>query len=74
MLAKANMRNDRNMVLSKNNIDGGYTMAQQVTVDNSDGNKATQMYIKGAIHIESLETLYDLRDMFNEAISKEENK
>lgn len=74
ILAKVNMNNNRSMVISKNNINGGYTMAQQVNVDNAEGNKVTQMYIKGATHINSLETLYDLRDMLNEAISKEENK
>lgn len=71
-LAKAKVQAQRNIVISRNETNGGYTMAQQLTVL-EDNKKPTNIFIKGAIHIKDLEALYNLRDALNEAIKKEED-
>jgi hypothetical protein len=49
---------------------GGYTLAQRMEV-NEDGKK-TQVYLKGATHINDIQGLYNLRDAVNLAIKKVE--
>ena len=70
-LAKAKVHEKRNLVVSKNNHAGGYTLAQQLTIQ--EGTKQINIFIKGAIHVGSLEGLYNLRDAVNEALTIEEN-
>lgn len=71
VLSKAKIKSQRSVVISKHLNHGGYTMAQQV--DLQDGPRVVPVFIKGAFHIESLEGLYNLRDALNEAIRLEED-
>ena len=69
-LAVADIGETRKVIISKNNAEGGLTIAQQIiAVEN--GSK-TLIYLKGAIHVSDIEALYNLRDALNEAIDKEE--
>lgn len=69
-LSKAKIQDKRNLVISKNGS-GTYTLGQQIVVQ--EGKKQTLIFLKGAIHVDSLEGLYNLRDALNEAIQKEED-
>lgn len=69
-LSKAKIQDKRNLVISKNGS-GTYTLGQQIVVQ--EGKKQTLIFLKGAIYIDSLEGLYNLRDALNEAIQKEED-
>lgn len=71
-LSKAKIQESRNMVISKSDTFKGYTLAQQICIQ--EGNRETLLFIKGAIHVDTLEGLYNLRDALNEAIIKEENQ
>jgi hypothetical protein len=71
-LAKAKIQDKRNIVISRNENVGGYTLAQQISIE--EGRKVTSIFIKGAFHIDALCGLYELRDACNEAIKKEESK
>jgi hypothetical protein len=69
-LAVANkIQEDMNVIISKYKS-GGYTLAQQVVLER--GGRRLSLFIKGAMHIDSLEGLYALRDALNEAINQEE--
>lgn len=69
-LAKAKIRDNRNIVISKDNL-GFVTIAQQLVVD-EDGRK-TAVFLKGAIEVE-IDKLEDLRDAIQIAINTlEEN-
>lgn len=71
-ISKAKIKEKRNIVISR--IDGTdtYVVAQQAMLE--EGNKQTFIFIKGAIYVESLESMYNIRDALNEAISKEEDR
>lgn len=72
-LAKAKIQESRNIVISKMTTVDSFTLAQQLVV--TEGNKQTTMFMKGAIHIDGVQSLYNLRNALNEAISQiEENK
>lgn len=72
ILSTARINSLRSAVISKHLGNNGYTIGQQV--DLRENNKVIPMFIKGAIHIESLDGLYELRDALNEAIRIEENE
>ena len=73
-LAKAKIQEKRNIVISsvtkEKKKEKSYTLAQQVEVE--EGNKKTNLFLKGAIIVENYESLVALRDALNVAISKEE--
>lgn len=69
-LAKAKVAENKNIVISKNESKGGYTIAQQLLV--TDNNASIPIFLKGAIQINELEGLYELRDAINAAIQKED--
>lgn len=64
-LSKARISNSRNVVISQCSR-GGYTIAQQLEA--KEGDKTTTVFMKGAIHIETLDGLYEIRDAINLAI------
>ena len=64
-LSKARISNSRNVVISQCSK-GGYTIAQQLEA--KEGERTTTVFMKGAIHIESVDGLYELRDAINLAI------
>lgn len=68
-LSKAKVNDKRNIVVSVCSK-GGYTIAQQVMVD--DGKQKTGVFLKNAIHVDDIEGLVNLRDALN--ISLEELK
>ena len=67
-LSKAKIQDTRNLVISRNNLNQGFTLAQQVVI--AEGSRQTALFIKGAFHIDDIEGLYNLRDALNEAILK----
>lgn len=67
-LSKAKIQESRNLVISKMSDSDSFTLAQQLTVN--ENGKQTTMFMKGAIHIENLQALYELRNAINEAIDK----
>lgn len=64
-LARAQVSKRRTAVISQCSK-GGYTVAQQLEAE-EDG-KTTCVFLKGAIHVDDLDGLYNLRDALNEAI------
>jgi hypothetical protein len=71
-LSSARIKGTRNVVISKDEANGTFTMAQQLLIE--EGNKVTSIFMKGAFIIENLTGLYNLRDALNEAITKQENE
>jgi len=73
-LAKAKIQEKRNIVIScceKNNEVQGFTIGQQLEV--LEGKRTTNVFMKGAFHIEDVNGLYNLRDALNVAIGEIEN-
>ena len=70
-LASAPINEQRNIVISECSK-GGYTLAQQVIIE--EGKRKTNVFMKNAIQINNNEGLYNLRDALNIAIEKIENK
>lgn len=62
-LSDAEITENRNIVISECSK-GGFTVAQQLKADN------TKVFMKGALHIDNLEGLYNLRNALNVAIDK----
>lgn len=75
-LSNAQIEEARRLVISNyfiNGEDSGFTLAQQVEVE--EGKKKTRVFLKGGIHIQDIDCLYNLRDAVNNAINLyEENK
>jgi len=68
-LSRAKIQDTRSLVVSSNSITSGFTIAQQLSVQ--EGNRKIEIFLKGAIHIDSIDGLIELRDALNEAIEKE---
>ena len=62
-LSNAEITENRNIVISECSK-GGYTVAQQLKAD------GTKVFMKGALHIDNIEGLYNLRNALNVAIDK----
>lgn len=62
-LSNAEITENRNIVISECSK-GGYTVAQQLKAD------GTKVFMKGALHIDNLEGLYNLKNALNVAIDK----
>ena len=67
-ISRAKITDTRSIIISECSK-GGYTMAQRMEVLEENGKK-TQVYLKGASHINDLQGLYNLRDAINLAIKK----
>ena len=65
-LARAKVSDSRDVVISKTQS-GTILMAQQLKV--SEGKSVHNIFLKGAIEVQSLEGLYELRDAVNLAIA-----
>ena len=65
-IAKAEIADSRNVVVSKCSV-GGFTIAQQLVAREQPG-KDTSVYLKGAFHVDCIDGLYNLRDALNAAI------
>lgn len=66
-LASAQVQENKKIIISECSK-GGYTLAQQLTT--TDNGKKLNVYLKGAIPINDLQGLYNLRDAINLAIGK----
>lgn len=69
-IASGKISKCRNVVVSEHS-GGGYTVAQQLEVD-EEGTQ-TKVFMKGAFHIESIADLVTMRDVINLAIKKIED-
>lgn len=70
-ICRARIAETRNAVISKCSK-GGYTLAQQLEVQ--ENKMKTSVFLKGALHIDSLESLCELRNALNVAINNEQGK
>lgn len=66
VITKVKLSETRNVVISGYSK-GGYTVAQQLKTKDEDGNEVF-VFLKGAIHVNDIAGLYDLRDAINDAI------
>lgn len=62
-LSNAEITENRNVVISECSK-GGFTVAQQLKADGA------KVFMKGALHIDNLEGLYNLRNALNVAVDK----
>ena len=62
-LSNAEITENRNIVISECSK-GGFTVAQQLKAD------GTKVFMKGALHVDNLEGLYNLKNALNIAIDK----
>lgn len=69
-LSRAKVSESRNVVVSECSK-GGFTIAQQLEVQ-EEGNKTITVFMKGAIHVDGMSGLYNLRDAVNLAIKLSE--
>ena len=65
--SKAKIANSRNLVISACS-NGGFTMAQQIEVNENDN--PMYIFLKGAFHIDSISGLIAIRDALNETLQK----
>lgn len=75
-LSSGNISEKRSVVVSECCFNGGFTVAQKMEIE--EGNENTNVFMKGAFHIDSIDGLIAMRDALDEAImkvteSKEEN-
>lgn len=68
-LSRAKVTDSRNIVISSCSK-GGFTVAQQLQAKEND--KTTSVFLKGAFHVEDVNSLYNLRDAVNVAIKMAE--
>lgn len=68
-ISRAKITEARSIVISECSK-GGYTIAQRMEVLEDESGKKTQVFLKGASHINDLQGLYNLRDAINIAIKK----
>lgn len=58
-ISRAEVTKRRNVVISECSR-GGYTIAQQITIE--EGENMTSLFMKGAIHVDDIEGLKRMRD------------
>lgn len=68
-ISRAKVTDTRHIVIS-NCSKGGFTIAQNGEI--REGKKVTEVFFKGAFHVDNLQGLYNLRDAVNLAIKKTE--
>lgn len=66
-LARAKVQPNRSLVISECSKNG-FTIAQQLEV--KEGNHVMNVFLKGALHIDDIQGLYNLRDALNVAIQR----
>lgn len=64
-IACAKVNENKSLVISECSR-GGYTLGQRLTVD--DNGKKVDVFLKGAIHLDSIESLENVRNAFEKAI------
>lgn len=68
-LSKAKVSDSRNIVISSCSK-GGFTIAQQLEAN--ENGKIMTVFMKGALHVDDIHGLYELRDAINLAIKLDE--
>lgn len=68
-LGRTKINDNRILVVSRNNELGGYTMAQQITVN--EDKHTMSIFIKGAVHVGDLDGLMNLKHCIDEIVEKE---
>lgn len=68
-LANATLSSKRQAVISRLD-DGSYTVGQKLEV--KDGEKTMNIFLKGALHAENINSLQNLRDAINVVLEKEQ--
>lgn len=68
-LAKARIQDKRSVVISTCSK-GGYTIAQQLEV--KEGDFSTVVFLKGALHVDNIQGLANIRDAINTIIADSE--
>ena len=66
-ISSARIQDTRDLVISKRNK-GGYPIAQRILVE--AGKKTTTMYLKNAIHVDTIEGIQNLRDALNVVLAE----
>ena len=69
-LANAALSKNRQAVISRLDDDGSYTIGQKIEV--KDGDKKVNVFLKGALHVQDLTALQNLRDALNVVLKKEQ--
>lgn len=72
-LCRAKVSKIRNIVISKTS-NGAFYIAQQLNVLDEDTGKNINVFLKGALKLESIDAMYALRDSINLAIEKAEKE
>jgi len=70
-ISNAQISDKRKLVISQHIKDGepcGFTLAQQMDV--VEGKKITKVFLRGGVHIASVENLVNLRDALNVALDE----
>lgn len=70
-IANATISNERKAVISRLD-DNSYTIGQKIEA--KDGDKNIGIFLKGALHLESIESVQNLRDALNVVLEKELKK
>ena len=64
-MSRAEISKSRNVVISECSR-GGFTIAQRLEIQ--EGSKTTMVFLKGAVHVDDVNGLLNLRDAINAAI------
>lgn len=70
-ISKAKIAENRNLVISSCSK-GGYTLAQQLKVSDTETSSSVSVFLKGAIHIKDKEALINVRDAINVVLNTED--
>lgn len=70
-IANAKLSEKRQAVISRLD-DNSYTIGQKLEV--KDGDSTINIFLKGALHVESLSGLQNLRDAINVVLEKEQKR
>lgn len=66
-IASGKINENKSIVISECSK-GGYTLGQKLTMN--DNGKKVDVFLKGAIHLDSVQSLINIRDAFNETLEK----
>jgi hypothetical protein len=68
-LVSVKIAENRNLVISKNDKDS-YTLAQQISVTEKGSKAPTNIFLRNAIHLDTIGGLEEIRDAINLVLSK----
>lgn len=68
-IANAQISDKRQAIISKLD-DGSFTIGQRLEIN--EGNKVMNIFLKGALHVNDIDCIRNLRDALNLVLDKEE--